>query len=71
MTSRYYSSGKKLPEMEIRAKIPYGYLTPPLPRTVEPCDALRQERNALDEAGYFGKENPLESESEDDEVSQE
>ena len=34
----------KLPEMEIRAKISYGYLTPPLPRTVESCDALRQER---------------------------
>ena len=48
--------------MEIKAKISYGYLTPPLPRTVESCDALRQERNDLDEAGYFGKKNPLESE---------
>ena len=48
--------------MEIRAKIAYGYLTPPLPRTVESRDALRQERNDLDEAGYFGKKNPLESE---------
>ena len=61
----------KLPEMEIRAKISYGYLTPPLPRTVESCDALRHERNDLDEAGYFGKKNPLESENGDDEVSQE
>ena len=57
--------------MEIRANISYGYLTPPLPRTVESCDARRQERNDLDEAGYFGKKNPLESENEDDEVSQE
>jgi len=57
--------------MEIRAKISYGYLTPPLPRTVESCDGLRHERNDLDEAGYFGKKNPLESENEDDEVSQE
>ena len=61
----------KLPEMEIRAKISYGYLTPPLPRTVESCDALRQERNDLVKAGYFGKKNPLESENEDEEVSQE
>ena len=57
--------------MEIRAKISYGYLTPPLPRTVGSCDGLRHERNDLDEAGYFGKKNPLESENEDDEVSQE
>ena len=57
--------------MEIRAKISYGYLTPPLPRTVESCDALRQERNDLVKAGYFGKKNPLESENGDDEVSQE
>ena len=57
--------------MEIRANISYGYLTPPLPRTVESCDARRQERNDLDEAGYFGKKNPLESENGDDEVSQE
>ena len=57
--------------MEIRARISYGYLTPPLPRTVESCDARRQERNYPDEAGYFGKKNPLESENEDDEVSQE
>ena len=57
--------------MKIRAKKSYGYLTPPLPRTVEPCDALRHERNDLDETGYFGKKNPLESENEDEEVSQE
>ncbi len=57
--------------MEIRAKISSGYLTPPLPRTVESCDALSQERHYLDEAGYFVKKNPLESENEDDEVSQE
>ena len=57
--------------MEIRAKISYGYLTPPLPRTVESCCALGQERNDLDEAGYFGKKDPLESEDEDDKVSQE
>ena len=57
--------------MKIRVKKSYGYLTPPLPRTVESCDALRHERNDLDEAGYFGKKDPLESEDEDDKVSQE
>ena len=57
--------------MEIRAKISYGYLTPPLPRTVESCGALRQERNDLVEAGYLGKKNPRKSENEDDEVSRE
>ena len=57
--------------MGIRTKISYRHLTPLLPRTVESYDALRHERDDLDEAWYFGKRDPLESEDEDDEVSQE
>ena len=33
--------------------------------------ALGQEKNDLDEARYFGKKDPLESEDEEDKVSQE
>ena len=62
---------QKQPEREKRTKISYRYLTPLLPRTVESYDALRHERDDLDEAWYFGKRDPLESEDEDDGVSQE
>ena len=51
---------QKQPEMEKRTKISYRYLTPLLPRTVESYDALRHERDDLDEAGYFEKRDPLE-----------
>ena len=61
---------QKLPEREIRAKISHKTLTPPPPRKMEYCCSLGQEKNDLDEAGYFEK-NPLESEDEDDKVSQE
>ena len=46
--------------MEKRTKISYRYLTPLLPRTVESYDALRHERDDLDEAWYFEKRDPLE-----------
>ena len=62
---------QKQPEMGIRTKISYRHLTPLLPRTVESYYALRHERDDLDEAWYFGKRDPLESEDEDDGVSQE
>ena len=55
----------------MRAKISHGPLTPPLPRTVESRCALGQKKNDLDGAGYFGKKDPLESEDEDNKVSQE
>ena len=62
---------QRQPDMGIRTKISYRHLTPLLPRTVESYDALRHERDDLDEAWYFGKRDPLESEDEDDGVSQE
>ena len=65
-------SGKNSPQGKKGLKYQYRYLTPLLPRTVESYDARRHGRDDLDEAWYFGKRDPLESEDdEEDGVSQE